>query len=93
MDLDLTSVAGIAVAAWALGEFIFRFFQDIAEKYKQLLVLGICVGLGIAVRLTGAGFESIPWIDFILQLIFAVIGAHLIHDKVANPTLLRSRKK
>ena len=84
MEVDLTSVIGIAAVAWAITEFVARYVTQL-RNYKQLVALGVCVALGIGSRFSGIGFEGIPWLTFIMNLILAIIGAQLIHDKVAKP--------
>jgi len=84
MEVDLTTIVGIAAVAWILTEFITHYVNQL-KGYKQLVALVACVTLGIASRMSGIGFAGIPWLIFILELVVVIIGAQLIHDKVAKP--------
>lgn len=84
MEVDLTSIIGISAVSWIVTEFVAHWVNQL-KKYKQLVALGVCVALGISSRLSGIGFKGIPWLTFVLNMVVAIIGAQLIHDKVAKP--------
>ena len=91
MEVDLTTVVGISAVAWILTEFITHWAKQL-QQAKQLVALILCLALGIGSRLSGIGFVNIPWLTFLLNLIVAIIGAQMLHDKVAKPIGLNFSK-
>ena len=84
MEVDLTTIVGIAAVAWILTEFITHWVKQL-QSYKQLVAVILCIAIGFASRLSGIGFGDIPWLTFGLNLVVAIVGAQVLHDKVAKP--------
>lgn len=87
MEIDLTTVAGIAAAAWALTSVALYFLrnQGITADGQKLLALGLALVIGLVVYYTGIGLQEYNPAELLIQIILGAIGAGVAHDKLAKP--------
>jgi len=85
MNIDLTSFAGIAVAALTLIELLKSKIKWIEGK-EEYFALSLPIAFSAVMKLLGYAFVDVNWFAVVVQSIGASIAAQLGHDYVLNPS-------
>ena len=87
MEIDLTTVAGIAAAAWALTSLLMYFFRNygVTADGQKLIALAVAVAIALVVYYTGIALQEYNLPELIVQVIIGAIGAGVAHDKIGKP--------
>ena len=87
MEIDLTTVAGLAAAAWALTSVLVWLCKDygLTADAQKLIAIVVALVLGLVVYFAGIALQNYNPVELILQIILGAIGAGVGHDKIAKP--------
>lgn len=86
-EIDLTSVGGVAVAAYLLVGVIKRVLPTWTAGKEELIAVGGSILIGSIIKKFGGGFETVAWGTHVVQMLVTGVFAQLIHDKIMDPLL------
>lgn len=85
---DLLSYPGLAVAVVGIVAALKRLFHKYVKGNETLLAFILTFVVGIVSKLTVPNaFSNVPWIVFLVSLVFVAKETGSIHDRLVNPIL------